>query len=81
MKGFSPEFSSSWLVLVAGSLGLLFNIGVVLIGQDRRADFVFAALFANHTDQFAAADFQGVILAKLVELLQVNTRHDSNSEI
>jgi hypothetical protein len=73
--------SSRWLTPFGGRFGSLLNVGVVFIGQDRWADFVFAALLANHADQFAAADLQIVILAKLVELLQVDAGHGNYSVI
>jgi hypothetical protein len=50
---------------------------IALIHQRGRAYFVRATLIADDADQIGAAELQIVFLAESVELLQVNTRHDS----
>jgi hypothetical protein len=52
-------------------------LGIVLIQRHGRADFLLATLAADHPDQVGTAELQIVFLAKLEEVLQVNTRHTS----
>jgi hypothetical protein len=50
---------------------------IVLSHQRGRAYVVRATLIADHVNQIGAAELQIVFLAEFVELLQVNTRHNS----
>jgi hypothetical protein len=52
-------------------------LGVVLIGERRGTDLLFAALLANNVNQIGAAELEIVFVAELMELLQVNACHAS----
>jgi hypothetical protein len=47
----------------------LWMLGIVLVGQHRRANVLHATLIADDVDQVGAAKLQIVILAQSVELL------------
>lgn len=61
-----------WFCRLLAFIGMKF---FVIGNQHRRADFLLAALLADDVDQVGTGKLQLAFLAKLHELLQVNTGH------
>jgi hypothetical protein len=61
----------TWILLV----GFFRVLGLVLLHQHGRADFLFAALSADDADEIGTADLEILLGTQVIQFLQVNAAH------